>query len=370
MQVLRAELARTKTFRRAYSSSAGTQTTDGTSTGVRTPAEPETDEPSHNRERPEPSLAIWTLDPTRLTSAELLTIDSSTSVTVFSPNADSDTPECRLSFPKLTMRPGQRGWLYYHQPPSGPPLAGEVRFRIAASEDPGSFELGVDAVTRSGIPWCISLPEIAVDTSYAAFGHILTAVDRTVSRKLMNTTSQLSRIPKRCVHAFGQPFELFMEAGTSRVMLAGKQGLGFAELQNIAMAGVEAIPAVKSGQAGRRYIKHKPFLGTAVCAFERSARTDHHGQRVVVIRMLRSPESDPVRVNPNYVGPQFSEKLMPREGELLMMVYRGRVMPWVGDVDRKAAEGRRNPIVSLGILFDNATEYGLPSAELALAQSQ
>ncbi len=107
-----------------------------------------------------------------------------------------------------------------------------------------------------------------------------------------------------------------------------------------------------------------------MCAFERSARTDHHGRRVVVIRMLRSPESDPVRVNPNYVGPQFSEKLMPREGELLMMVYRGRVMPWVGDVDRKAAEGRRNPIVSLGILFDNATEYGLPSAELALAESQ
>ncbi len=263
MRVLRTELARTGTsFRRAYSSSTGTQTTESTSTGTHTPAEPETDEPSHNTERPEPSLVIRTLQPTRLTSTDLLMInlDASTSVTVFSPHADSHTPECRLSFSKLPARHGQRGWLYYHQPPSGPPLAGEVRFRITASEGPASFASGVDAVTRSGIPWCIPLPVIALDQSYAVLRHLLTDEDRMVSRDVMREASKLSRIPERCVHAFGQPFELSMQAGTHRVTLAGKKGLGNAELRNIAVAGFETIPAAQSGE-GTRHVKHMPFLG-------------------------------------------------------------------------------------------------------------
>ncbi|TFK87659.1 hypothetical protein K466DRAFT_599314 [Polyporus arcularius HHB13444] len=367
MRVLRTELARTANFRRAYVSLTDAETTDGTSAGAHTLPEAATEEPSHNRDSPAPAFSIRTLQPARLTSEDLLTIDlaasTSVRVTVFNPHADSAndrTPSCRLRFSQFPVQHGQRGWLYYHQPPSGPPLAGEVRFRIIPPEVPDIFALGVDAVTESGIPWCLPLPAIAASKSYAALKHILTVVDGTVSRDLMQQVSYLSRIPKRCIYAFDQPFELSMQAGTHRVRLVGKKGLSMAELRNIAVADIEAVPADKPG-GGTRYVKHTPFLGTAVCAFERSTRTDHRGQRVVVVRVLRFSESDPVRLDPDYAGPEFSKHLMPREGKLLMMMHRGKVMAWVGDVDRRAPDGRHNPAASLGILFDNAIEYGLPS---------
>ncbi|RDX41143.1 hypothetical protein OH76DRAFT_250375 [Lentinus brumalis] len=257
------------------------------------------------------------------------------------------------------MRHGQRGWLYYHQPANGPPLAGEVRFRIASTKDPANFGLGFDAVTESGIPWCIPLPAIAMSESYAVLRHLLTAVDRTVSEDLMQEASKLDRIPKRCVHGIGQPFELSMKAGSPMVTLAGKNGLAVAKLRNIAVAGTETIPAPERDK-GTRHYKHMPFLGTAVCAFERSFLTGYRGQRVVVVRMLRSIKSDPVRLDPSYAGPKFSRQLMPRNGKLLMTVYRGKVTPWAGDVDQEAPAGHRNWAASLSILFDNAAEYGLP----------
>ena len=79
---------------------------------------------------------------------------------------------------------------------------------------------------------------------------------------------------------------------------------------------------------------------------------------MVVIRVLRSLESDPIRPNPLYSGPGYPPGLIPQAGELLMTCRIRELRPWVGDVD--STSERNNPAASLGVLFDNALEYNYP----------
>ncbi|KAI0708210.1 hypothetical protein C8T65DRAFT_650431 [Cerioporus squamosus] len=107
-------------------------------------------------------------------------------------------------------------------------------------------------------------------------------------------------------------------------------------------------------------IVHIPFSGTAVCCFERSSSPEHAGKRVVVVRVLGSLESDPVRPNPSYAGPRYLPELMPQEGALLLSFRHRTLKPRAQDVDQPWTEKSSNHAAPLGILFDNATEYRYP----------
>ena len=57
--------------------------------------------------------------------------------------------------------PGTRGFFYYYHDPTTPPLAGELRFRVTRDRDPSLFASGHDLLGDNGIPWRISLIQIA-----------------------------------------------------------------------------------------------------------------------------------------------------------------------------------------------------------------
>ena len=80
------------------------------------------------------------------------------------------------------------------------------------------------------------------------------------------------------------------------------------------------------------------------------------------MRVLRTLESDPVRRNPSYTGPQYPQELMPRAGQLLLRLrLSGKVIPWAYNVDKcpplcNVGEVQHNG-GPLRVLFDNAIPY-------------
>ena len=49
--------------------------------------------------------------------------------------------------------PDTRAFLYYFMSPEKPRIAGELRLRVASSDDPASFESGSDLLLLNGQPW-------------------------------------------------------------------------------------------------------------------------------------------------------------------------------------------------------------------------
>ena len=100
-----------------------------------------------------------------------------------------------------------------------------------------------------------------------------------------------------------------------------------------------------------------------ICRFERSTLPKHARKRVVVIRVVRMVESDPIRQVPPLAGVDYPdiETLRPRVGELLKRVYYGNVEPWSVDVGERWKEvpptSRKR---ALRVLFDNEELYGSP----------
>ena len=100
--------------------------------------------------------------------------------------------------------------------------------------------------------------------------------------------------------------------------------------------------------------------GSVVCRFERSTLPEHAGRRVVVIRVVRMVEGNPIRDVPAPLagGRSYSgiEALRPREGELLATMSYRKVRPWAVDVDRE--KPLRPRMKALKVLFENEEVYG------------
>ena len=54
-----------------------------------------------------------------------------------------------------------KGFLYYLTSPERPRIAGELRFRVASSDDPASFENGSDLLMSNGQPWSRTLDVVS-----------------------------------------------------------------------------------------------------------------------------------------------------------------------------------------------------------------
>ena len=64
--------------------------------------------------------------------------------------------------PKHTpFPPDTTAFLYYLSPPERPRIAGELRLRVATSDDHASFESGFDLLKSNGQPWSRSLFQIS-----------------------------------------------------------------------------------------------------------------------------------------------------------------------------------------------------------------
>ena len=116
---------------------------------------------------------VSTLSPERLRSFDYIDISRKIAPTLTLPVC----PRLRLrySFKKspgwLAFPADTRGFLYYYTPPKAPPLAGEVRFRLASGPD--RFHDGEDLLSTDKIPWSISLFAMANRPNYVPLGEHL-----------------------------------------------------------------------------------------------------------------------------------------------------------------------------------------------------
>ena len=62
---------------------------------------------------------------------------------------------------KLPYPPNTAAFLYYCSSPEKPRIAGELRLRVASSDDYASFESGSDLLTLDGRPWSRSLCRVS-----------------------------------------------------------------------------------------------------------------------------------------------------------------------------------------------------------------
>ena len=54
---------------------------------------------------------------------------------------------------KIPYPPDTKAFLYYSIPSGKPRIAGELRLRVASSDDHASFESGLDLLRNNGHPW-------------------------------------------------------------------------------------------------------------------------------------------------------------------------------------------------------------------------
>ncbi len=162
------------------------------------------------------SRKITTLDPAKLTSDDYIDLSSRaivyTMLSAHNYNPAHSACACISSFgwPNEMFPPDTRGFLYYRTP-WGPPLAGELRFRLTPTPDPATFSTGSDLVTANGVPWNIPLYSIPLRMRYRSLQAQLLQ-DGLVSQHtfdlLTSTGGVGSNVSTRMVSAFGQEFRL------------------------------------------------------------------------------------------------------------------------------------------------------------------
>ena len=105
------------------------------------------------------SRVISTLCLNRLRSLDRIDISGRKRPSLTLPCGTQSLPYGHDNCGQLVFPPDTRGFLYYYTPPKAPPLAGEVRFRLASDLD--SFHDGTDLLSIDKIPWSISLFDLA-----------------------------------------------------------------------------------------------------------------------------------------------------------------------------------------------------------------
>ena len=194
---------------------------------------------------------IRTLNPAKFTPQDHITSlqraphELKACVALHVQQSHGELPKVYLRHASLPPSPGHSaeplgGFLYYHQPPRAPPLAGVLRFRLTASRDPATFASGVDLITKLGIPWYIPLPSIASRKTYGPIRPLLTDVDETVTPQVMELAARYSSRfttghvrGTRYLHSFGQTFYLSPQSSQHGFTFVGEAGLAHATLRSM-----------------------------------------------------------------------------------------------------------------------------------------
>lgn len=135
-----------------------------------------------------------------------------------------DASYARLPFPS-----GTHGFFYFVPGPAHAPIAGEVRFRVTASEDPATFVAGHDLLLPN-VPSTWHIPLLNIARSKRSFKHlcdVLADRDRSVSTELIRTIREtkpplVAYHTTRIIHSLKQPFVLDVSNAASRFCIASR----------------------------------------------------------------------------------------------------------------------------------------------------
>ena len=125
----------------------------------------------------------------------IMLYDQSSPVTlILAPRLHYDLHISSGSRKHLQYPPDIKAFLYYFSSPEKPRIAGELRLRIAASDDPASFKSGYDLSLKNGQPW--SRPLYALSKFYDLLYDLLRE-DKLVPDDLDANLSNLPAISPR-----------------------------------------------------------------------------------------------------------------------------------------------------------------------------
>jgi hypothetical protein len=168
---------------------------------------------------------ISTLDPTRLTSADFLDLSGKTKRVIKPGRDEVHFVSGGLGRPRVPFPDETQGFLYYVPGPAHAPIAGEVRFRITGSSDPGSFADGRDLfMPDMPEPWTIPLPNMLAAEKYQHLREVLISQGGSASAELLACAQQhkgtLVTHKSRVIHSLGQPFIQDLSVSATSVRFA------------------------------------------------------------------------------------------------------------------------------------------------------
>ncbi|KAJ7142649.1 hypothetical protein C8R44DRAFT_561450, partial [Mycena epipterygia] len=214
--------------------------------------------------------------------------------------------------------PHSRGLLYYQSGPPTRPLEGSLRFRVTSDNTPSSFPCGQDLLAAWGLPWHITLLQIASHPLYGGIRHQLLRENLATEEQLSHCRDVLR------THRISPPYTLFRLdslflvnfSTTVRLTAVGDtfHSVAFYPFKYV-------LP--------NTFKQCFPWSGSALARFEPSTRPEYAGRRVVHMRIVKIIQ--PVACT---VDEQNGRVLLPQEGQLLTRP-RDKVAPkpWAYDID-------------------------------------
>jgi len=201
--------------------------------------------------------------------------------------------------------PDIKAFLYFFTYPKKPLIAGELRLRVASSDDHASFKSGTDLLQSNNEPWSISLCTLSrYHTSLYEKLREEQLVPKTLDAVLSTFPPQYPR--------YRQSQRLYTLNDTFIVDFGHYEW----SLNIITEQGVEKLAFLRRFSEDRP-TRITPYTGSALAQFERSTLPDHIGTRTVVLRFLNiiTPVKCVIPLYDGYIAP-------PQEGELYRRTFR------------------------------------------------
>jgi hypothetical protein len=214
-------------------------------------------------------------------------------------------------------------------------MAGELRLRVASSDDRASFERGSDLLRLDGQPWSQSL--FSVSKHYIPLYEKLRE-DGLVSDNLDAVLSTFTRVPQcQQIYTLNDTFIVDFSSPDLFLTLITEQGM---EMIRINSAFDDQRRTRMMSPYTGAYTNHhlsiddsNKSVGSVLARFERSTFSDHKGTRTVVLRFLK------IITSVKCVIPLYDGYIVPpKEGELYRRCRRAidKLNPpaWSANIDK------------------------------------
>ena len=281
----------------------------------------------------------------------MLRNQSNPAIPILGPRLCYDMTKASGKRENLHYPPNTKAFLYYFKSPDKPRIAGELRFRVASSDDHVAFQSGFDLLKPNGQLW--SRPLHVVSKSYTPLYENMRG-DRLIPDDLdanLSTLPPLSPRYRRCQTLYtlndrftidfstDQHFCVVTEQGVETLHLLRQ----FVERQFVENQEKRRLPY--KGAYSNVHLSidsSNESVGSFLAQFERSTLPDHKDSRTVVLRFLKVIQ--PVE----YEIPDYEGRIaQPEEGELYQRSYKSIPKVWSVDIDQKGILSR-----SLQLLWD------------------
>ena len=227
----------------------------------------------------------------------------------------------RRSYTKegIPFPPDTKAFLYYSIPSGKPRIAGELRLRVASSDDHASFESGSDLLGKDGHPW--TRPLYYIPQVYSPLyeklreeNFVSDDLDRVLSPFL---TVHPSNYHRPHLYTLNDPFIVDFNITRLSLFIITEQGMQILPFQGVFYESrndfIHRRPYTGAYISRHSYIDphESVLLGSALARFERSTLPEHKDARTVVLRFLKiiTPVKCVIPSYDDYICP-------PKEGEL------------------------------------------------------